>query len=180
MKTGMLRGIGVVAALLIPAGGLTLLGAGVAGASTSGSASFGFVASSHSVNASATCTPTTYTGSPVASVDSPACTTSGTGGSSGVGTPTSASLAGTLTETAPALEVGTDFALTVGSTTCKVTLTKALGLTYTTLTNAYSGTEKTAGHVSVTHVVGSGKTCTSLKALLETTPSSTFTVTLKP
>lgn len=184
MKSRAFRAAGVVAALLIPASGLTMLGAGVAGATPSTETlTVSFAFSSTSLTSNATCTPNsvTVTGATVTSAGSTSCTTTTTSGTLTLGVTTSTLVwTGSSIYRSPptgtghlVFGTGVGFVLTLGSGTCTVHFMSAIDSATTTSAKKYTfSTVFTAGNVTY-----SG-TCSSVQALL-TTSSSKFSGSVK-
>jgi hypothetical protein len=177
MNSRFLRSAGVVAALLIPVGGLTLVGTVAAGAVTHGSGSFSFSAPGPQTG-SMTCTKITFTGSKFTSPTSGStvCTESGSGGSLPNASGSSLkAVTGGFTRTAPKL-VKTKVHATISfgtGQTCTVNLKTTLAVRKSGTT--YSASSKSAP--TYLKVTGSASDCGTLRTLLATA-SATFTLSL--
>lgn len=182
MKKSMaFRAAGVAAALLIPVGGLTILGTGIAGAATATNLKVTFNFTSSSLTSAATCanTAVTVTGSAVSSSQTISCPTTTTAGTLTLGVTTSTLIvpATSVTRASTAthsghLEMSTavGFKLTLGSGTCTVHFNQPVYSSNTSHRRFTITPTGTAGNVNYTG------TCSSVQSLL-TSSSSQFTGT---
>lgn len=175
MKGRLIRALGVGAALLLPVGGVALLGTTTAGAALTTShvkAKFSFKTSSGTTLGSATCTTQSLT-------TTTNCTTAGATGP-GTGTINNLKSGGTITGTTLTLSTSVTFTVTTAGTACTIHLGRALVLKKTTNHHSttfgeYVGTARIT--VPPATVTPTSTTCT---ALLSTLKTGTFHASVSP